>query len=56
MPLDSVGYIHVKHSGGGITHLFEDDLFCSRGIQSLNDTSHLNQDLDGALGALGERA
>jgi probable phosphoglycerate mutase len=43
MPLDSVGYIHVKHSGGGISHLFEEDLFHSRGIQSLNDTSHLNR-------------
>jgi 2,3-bisphosphoglycerate-dependent phosphoglycerate mutase len=43
MPLDSVGYIHVKHTGGGISHLFEDDLFHSRGIQGLNDTSHLSR-------------
>jgi probable phosphoglycerate mutase len=43
MPLDSAGYMHVKHTGGGISHLFEDDVFYSRGIQSLNDTSHLNR-------------
>jgi probable phosphoglycerate mutase len=44
MPLDSAGYIHIKHTGGGISHLLEDDLFHSRGIQSLNDTSHLYRD------------
>jgi probable phosphoglycerate mutase len=41
MPLDAMGYFAVKSTSGGITHLFEDDVFANRGILSLNDTSHL---------------
>jgi 2,3-bisphosphoglycerate-dependent phosphoglycerate mutase len=41
MPIDSAGYIHVKSTSGGITHLSEDDVFYSRNIASLNETSHL---------------
>ena len=43
MPLDAAGYIAVRATSGGITHLCEDDLFANRGILSLNDTSHLPQ-------------
>ena len=43
MPLDTAGYIHVKATSGGITHLLEDDIFSNRGIVSLNDTSHLDR-------------
>jgi 2,3-bisphosphoglycerate-dependent phosphoglycerate mutase len=48
MPLDSAGHIAVKSTSGGITHLFEDDVFHSRGIIFLNDTTHL----DGAEGRI----
>ncbi len=41
MPLDSAGYINVKSTSGGITHLFEDDAFYNRCIDSLNEISHL---------------
>lgn len=44
MPLDATGYIAVKATSGGITHLGEDDVFANRGILSLNDTSHLRQE------------
>jgi len=43
MPLDSAGYINVKSTSGGITHLFEDDVFYNRGVVSLNETSHLDR-------------
>ena len=41
MPLDAAGHIAVQSTSGGITYLFEDDIFSNRGIVSLNDTSHL---------------
>ena len=41
MPLDAAGQIAVQSTSGGISHLFEDDVFSNRGIVSLNDTSHL---------------
>jgi len=41
MPLDAAGYIAVKSTSGGITHLFEDDVFSNCAIVTLNDTSHL---------------
>jgi len=41
MPLDSASYFAVRPTSGGITHLFEDDVFYNRGIVSLNETSHL---------------
>jgi probable phosphoglycerate mutase len=41
MPLEAAGHIAVQSTSGGITHLFEDDIFSNRGIMSLNDTSHL---------------
>lgn len=41
MPLDAAGYIAVKATSGGITHLHEDDAFNNRGIVSVNDISHL---------------
>lgn len=41
MPLDSAGYIAVRSTSGGITHLAEDDVYANRGIVSLNETSHL---------------
>lgn len=44
MPLDSTDYIGVKATSGGITHLLEDDVFHNRGIVSINETSHLDQD------------
>ncbi|MBA3414830.1 MAG: histidine phosphatase family protein [Chloroflexia bacterium] len=43
MPLDSAGYIAVRSTSGGITHLFEDDIFSNRGIVSVNETSHLDR-------------
>jgi probable phosphoglycerate mutase len=43
MPLDAAGYIAVKSTSGGITHLYEDDVYFNRGIVSLNDTSHLDR-------------
>ncbi|MGH2561315.1 MAG: histidine phosphatase family protein [Thermomicrobiales bacterium] len=43
MPLDSVGHIAVQSTSGGITHLFEDDVFSNRGITSLNETVHLDR-------------
>jgi probable phosphoglycerate mutase len=43
MPLDAAGYINVQSISGGISHLFEDDVFSNRGIMSLNDTSHLDR-------------
>ena len=41
LPLDSAGYINVKSASGGITYLFEDDVFSNRCIVRLNDTSRL---------------
>lgn len=41
MPLEAADYINLKSNSGGITHLCKDDLFHSRGIVQLNDTSHL---------------
>jgi 2,3-bisphosphoglycerate-dependent phosphoglycerate mutase len=43
MPLDDAGYIAVHSTSGGITHLYEDDVYFNRGIVSLNDTSHLDR-------------
>ena len=42
MPIDSAGYVFVKSTSGGITHLVEDDRNHSRVIVSLNETAHLN--------------
>jgi probable phosphoglycerate mutase len=42
MPIEAAGYIVVKATSGGITHLYEDDVYSSRGIVSLNETSHLD--------------
>lgn len=42
MPIDAAGYIAVKATSGGITHLYEDDVFLNRVIVSLNETSHLD--------------
>jgi len=41
MPLASVGYAAFRATGGGITHLREDDFFHNRQVVSLNDTDHL---------------
>ena len=41
MPLESAGYIDVKSTSGGITHLYEDDDFHNRVINSVNETAHL---------------
>lgn len=41
MPLESAGYIAVKSTSGGITHLYEDDVYHNRVIMSINETSHL---------------
>lgn len=43
MPLDAAGYIAVKSTSGGITHLYEDDVYFNRGIVGLNDTFHLDR-------------
>jgi probable phosphoglycerate mutase len=43
MPLAAGGFINVKSTSGGITHLFEDDRFFSRGIVTLNETAHLSE-------------
>jgi probable phosphoglycerate mutase len=43
MPLEATGYIAVKSTSGGITHLLEDDIFHNRVIVSVNDTTHLEQ-------------
>jgi 2,3-bisphosphoglycerate-dependent phosphoglycerate mutase len=42
MPIDAVGYIAVKATSGGITHLYEDEVFSNRVIVSVNETSHLD--------------
>jgi probable phosphoglycerate mutase len=42
MPLEAAGYINVRATSGGITHLHEDDFFRNRQIRSLNETSHLD--------------
>jgi 2,3-bisphosphoglycerate-dependent phosphoglycerate mutase len=41
LPLDNADYILVKATSGGITHLFEDDVYHNRSIVSVNETSHL---------------
>ena len=41
MPFDAVGYLTVRSTSGGITHLAEDDVWRNRVIERLNDTSHL---------------
>jgi 2,3-bisphosphoglycerate-dependent phosphoglycerate mutase len=43
LPIDNAGYINVKSTSGGITHLLEDDVFANRCIVSLNETSHLDR-------------
>jgi len=42
MPLESAGYIAVKSTSGGITHLFQDDVYHNRIIMSINETAHLS--------------
>ena len=44
MPLEDAGYIHLRSSSGGITHLLADDRYHDRGIVKLNDTDHLQQE------------
>lgn len=44
MPLDYASHIAVKSTSGGITHLFEDDVYYNRGIVSINETFHLEWD------------
>lgn len=41
LPLEAAGYIAVKTTSGGITHLCEDDQFYNRAIMQVNDTGHL---------------
>ena len=43
MPLDSSGRIAVTSTSGGITHLYEDDIFFNRNVVSLNETLHLER-------------
>jgi probable phosphoglycerate mutase len=41
MPLEAAGYINLRSTSGGITHLQEDDFFRNRAIRVLNETAHL---------------
>ncbi len=41
MPEESAGFVNFRASPGGITHLQQDDFWRNRGVQFLNDTSHL---------------
>ena len=42
MPIEAVGYINLRSTSGGITHLHEDDYLQNRGVRFLNDTTHLD--------------
>ena len=42
MPLEAAGYINVRATSGGISHLQEDDFFRNRQIRFLNDARHLD--------------
>ena len=41
MPAESAGFVNFRASAGGITHLQQDDFWRNRGVNLLNDTSHL---------------
>ena len=41
MPLHAAGYINLRATSGGITHLHQDDYFQNRQVRSLNDARHL---------------
>jgi probable phosphoglycerate mutase len=41
MPLRAAGYINLRSTSGGISHLQEDDFFHNRSVRFLNDSSHL---------------
>lgn len=41
MPLDATGYINLRASTGGITHLRQDDIRFNRAVLNLNMVSHL---------------
>lgn len=41
MPLEAAGYINLRATSGGITHLHEDDFFRNRQVRFLNETRHL---------------
>lgn len=41
MPLEAAGYINLKASSGGLTHLREDDLRFNRAVLRLNEVAHL---------------
>lgn len=41
IPVEHVGWVNLRSSPGGITHLHEDDHFRNRAVRQLNDTTHL---------------
>ena len=41
VPIEAVGWVNLRSSPGGITHLVEDDFFQNRAVRSLNTTEHL---------------
>ncbi len=42
VPVESVGWINLRSTSGGITHLAEDDFFQNRAVRSLDRTAHLD--------------
>ena len=41
VPIDAVGWVNLRATPGGITHLVEDDRFHNRGVRRLDHTAHL---------------
>ena len=41
IPIEGVGWVNLRSSPGGITHLAEDDHFRNRAVRTLNSTDHL---------------
>lgn len=41
LPIDNAGHVNFRAGSGGITHLREEDLLQNRGVQFLNDLSHM---------------
>ncbi len=42
VPVDAVGWVDLRSTSGGISHLTEDDFFQNRGVRSLDRTAHLD--------------
>lgn len=42
VPIEAVGWVNLRSTPGGITHLAEDDFFRNRAVKVLNTANHLN--------------